>query len=103
MAVIAVATKGIFVDSDSSSFDSSSLSDSLNIPFTPTTNSAGNSEYQDVLAGAKFLQENSSVDAKRIGVVGHSYGGNALDGGGDDLHVHVAAWIHLDKGCFLTL
>ncbi|MEP6766924.1 MAG: prolyl oligopeptidase family serine peptidase, partial [Gemmatimonadaceae bacterium] len=39
------------------------------------TNAAGNSEYQDVMAGAKFLQENASVDAKRIGIWGLSYGG----------------------------
>ena len=41
----------------------------------PGTNSSGNSEYQDVLAGAKFLQERTDVDNKRIGIWGLSYGG----------------------------
>ena len=41
----------------------------------PGTNAAGNSEYQDVLAGAKFLQERADVDNKRIGIWGLSYGG----------------------------
>jgi dipeptidyl aminopeptidase/acylaminoacyl peptidase len=36
---------------------------------------AGASEYQDVLAGAQYLQGLSSVDAKRIGIWGGSYGG----------------------------
>ena len=36
---------------------------------------AGASEYQDVVAGAKFLQSVSGVDAKRIGIWGGSYGG----------------------------
>jgi dipeptidyl aminopeptidase/acylaminoacyl peptidase len=35
----------------------------------------GASEYQDVLAGARFLQHRSDVDAKRIGIYGLSYGG----------------------------
>lgn len=35
----------------------------------------GASEYQDVLAGAKFLQHRSDVDPKRIGIYGLSYGG----------------------------
>jgi dipeptidyl aminopeptidase/acylaminoacyl peptidase len=35
----------------------------------------GASEYQDVLAGAKFLQTLDSVDAQRIGLWGGSYGG----------------------------
>ena len=41
----------------------------------PGTNSSGNSEYQDVLAGAKFLQGRTDVDNKRIGIWGLSYGG----------------------------
>jgi dipeptidyl aminopeptidase/acylaminoacyl peptidase len=36
---------------------------------------AGAAEYQDVVAGAHFLQSLSSVDGKRIGVWGGSYGG----------------------------
>jgi dipeptidyl aminopeptidase/acylaminoacyl peptidase len=35
----------------------------------------GGSEYQDVLAGASFLQNRSDVDASRIGIYGLSYGG----------------------------
>jgi dipeptidyl aminopeptidase/acylaminoacyl peptidase len=35
----------------------------------------GASEYQDVLAGARFLQRQPSVDSKRIGIWGGSYGG----------------------------
>ncbi|HEX3431831.1 MAG TPA: alpha/beta fold hydrolase [Rhizomicrobium sp.] len=35
----------------------------------------GASEYQDVVAGAHFLQHVASVDAKRIGMWGGSYGG----------------------------
>src|ERR1700678_1809241 len=35
---------------------------------------AGAAEYQDVVAGARFLQSLSSVDGKRIGVWGGSYG-----------------------------
>jgi dipeptidyl aminopeptidase/acylaminoacyl peptidase len=36
---------------------------------------AGASEYQDVVAGARFLQSQKGVDAKRIGIWGGSYGG----------------------------
>jgi dipeptidyl aminopeptidase/acylaminoacyl peptidase len=36
---------------------------------------AGASEYQDVVAGAHFLQSTPDVDAKRIGIWGGSYGG----------------------------
>ena len=35
----------------------------------------GASEYQDVLAGANFLQRMNGVDAQRIGIWGGSYGG----------------------------
>jgi dipeptidyl aminopeptidase/acylaminoacyl peptidase len=35
----------------------------------------GASEYQDVLAGARFLQRRADVDPKRIGIYGLSYGG----------------------------
>jgi len=35
----------------------------------------GNSEYQDVLAGAKYLQTRADVDPGRIGIWGLSYGG----------------------------
>ena len=35
----------------------------------------GASEYQDVLAGAKYLQARADVDPKRVGIWGGSYGG----------------------------
>ena len=35
----------------------------------------GGSEYQDVLAGASYLQSRPDVDASRIGIYGLSYGG----------------------------
>jgi dipeptidyl aminopeptidase/acylaminoacyl peptidase len=35
----------------------------------------GASEYQDVLAGAKLLQQRPDVDAARVGIWGGSYGG----------------------------
>jgi dipeptidyl-peptidase-4 len=41
----------------------------------PNTQGRGNSEYQDVLAGAKYLQSRSDVDASRVGIWGLSYGG----------------------------
>ena len=41
----------------------------------PNTNLRGNSEYQDVLAGAKYLQSHPDVDPKRVGIWGLSYGG----------------------------
>ncbi|HZD04285.1 MAG TPA: prolyl oligopeptidase family serine peptidase, partial [Longimicrobiales bacterium] len=39
------------------------------------TNARGNSEYQDVLAGARYLQSRPDVDSTRIGIWGLSYGG----------------------------
>ncbi len=36
---------------------------------------AGASEYQDVLAGARYLQTDPNVDARHIGIWGGSYGG----------------------------
>ena len=39
------------------------------------TQGRGNSEYQDVLAGAKYLQGRADVDPTRVGVWGLSYGG----------------------------
>ena len=36
---------------------------------------SGNSEYQDVVAGAHYLQSLPEVDGKRIGIWGGSYGG----------------------------
>ena len=41
----------------------------------PNTNARGNSEYQDVLAGGKYLQARPDVDPKRVGIWGLSYGG----------------------------
>lgn len=39
------------------------------------TQAQGNAEYQDVLAGAKYLQTRADVDPGRIGIWGLSYGG----------------------------
>ena len=39
------------------------------------TQAQGNAEYQDVLAGAKYLQSRADVDPNRIGIWGLSYGG----------------------------
>jgi dipeptidyl aminopeptidase/acylaminoacyl peptidase len=41
----------------------------------PNTEARGNSEYQDVVAGAKYLQSRPDVDAARLGIWGLSYGG----------------------------
>jgi len=41
----------------------------------PGTNARGNSEYQDVVAGARYLQSRADVDSTRIGIWGLSYGG----------------------------
>ncbi|HEX6464800.1 MAG TPA: alpha/beta fold hydrolase, partial [Vicinamibacterales bacterium] len=41
----------------------------------PDTNLRGNSEYQDVVAGGKYLQSRSDVDPARVGIWGLSYGG----------------------------
>jgi dipeptidyl aminopeptidase/acylaminoacyl peptidase len=41
----------------------------------PNTGAAGNSEYQDVVAGGKYLQTRPDVDPERIGIWGLSYGG----------------------------
>jgi dipeptidyl-peptidase-4 len=41
----------------------------------PNTGGRGNAEYQDVLAGGKYLQTRADVDAGRIGIWGLSYGG----------------------------
>jgi dipeptidyl aminopeptidase/acylaminoacyl peptidase len=41
----------------------------------PNTNSRGNAEYQDVLAGGTYLQSRPDVDPKRVGIWGLSYGG----------------------------
>jgi dipeptidyl-peptidase-4 len=41
----------------------------------PNTGAQGNSEYQDVLAGGKYLQTRPDVDPNRIGIWGLSYGG----------------------------
>ena len=41
----------------------------------PGTQARGNTEYQDVIAGAKYLQGRADVDASRLGIWGLSYGG----------------------------
>jgi len=41
----------------------------------PNGGASGNSEYQDVVAGAKYLQARADVDPGRIGIWGLSYGG----------------------------
>lgn len=41
----------------------------------PNTRTQGNAEYQDVLAGAKYLQGRPDVDPARVGIWGLSYGG----------------------------
>lgn len=41
----------------------------------PKVGAAGNAEYQDVVAGGKYLQSRPDVDPNRIGIWGLSYGG----------------------------
>ncbi|MEA3420093.1 MAG: prolyl oligopeptidase family serine peptidase [Acidobacteriota bacterium] len=41
----------------------------------PNTGRKGASEYQDVVAGARYLQERPEVDPERVGLWGLSYGG----------------------------
>jgi dipeptidyl aminopeptidase/acylaminoacyl peptidase len=41
----------------------------------PNSGGRGNAEYQDVLAGGKYLQGRAEVDPNRIGIWGLSYGG----------------------------
>jgi dipeptidyl aminopeptidase/acylaminoacyl peptidase len=41
----------------------------------PNTGARGNAEYQDVLAGGKYLQSRPDVDPTRVGIWGLSYGG----------------------------
>jgi dipeptidyl-peptidase 4 len=41
----------------------------------PNTGGAGNAEYQDVVAGGKYLQTRPDVDPERVGIWGLSYGG----------------------------
>jgi dipeptidyl aminopeptidase/acylaminoacyl peptidase len=43
--------------------------------FPPRWGPTGASEYQDVVAGARFLQRDPHVDARKIGIWGGSYGG----------------------------
>ncbi len=43
--------------------------------FPPRWGPTGAAEYQDVVAGARFLQRDPRVDSKRIGIWGGSYGG----------------------------
>jgi len=41
----------------------------------PNTGGRGNAEYQDVIAGGKYLQTRPDVDPNRVGIWGLSYGG----------------------------
>jgi dipeptidyl aminopeptidase/acylaminoacyl peptidase len=41
----------------------------------PNTGGRGNAEYQDVVAGGKYLQSRPDVDPDRVGIWGLSYGG----------------------------
>jgi dipeptidyl aminopeptidase/acylaminoacyl peptidase len=41
----------------------------------PNTEARGNSEYQDVVAGAEYLKSRPDVDPQHIGIYGLSYGG----------------------------
>ncbi len=41
----------------------------------PNVGQAGNAEYQDVVAGGKYLQSRPDVDPNRVGIWGLSYGG----------------------------
>ena len=41
----------------------------------PGAGPLGSAEYQDVVAGARFLEQRSDVDGARIGIWGGSYGG----------------------------
>jgi dipeptidyl aminopeptidase/acylaminoacyl peptidase len=41
----------------------------------PNTGGRGNAEYQDVLAGGRYLQSRPDVDPDRVGIWGLSYGG----------------------------
>ena len=41
----------------------------------PNTGGRGNSEYQDVVAAARYLQARPDVDPQRVGIWGLSYGG----------------------------
>ncbi len=41
----------------------------------PDTGARGNAEYQDVVAGGKYLQSRPDVDPNRVGIWGLSYGG----------------------------
>ncbi len=43
--------------------------------FPPRWGPTGASEYQDIVAGARFLQRDPHVDARKIGIWGGSYGG----------------------------
>ena len=41
----------------------------------PNTGGSGNAEYQDVLAGGRYLRSRPDVDPNRVGIWGLSYGG----------------------------
>jgi dipeptidyl aminopeptidase/acylaminoacyl peptidase len=72
----------------------------------PNATEKGASEYLDVLAGAKYLQSLPTVDAKRLGIWGGSYGGfltalalarnSDVFAAGVDLH-GVHNWLNLSE------
>ncbi len=75
----------------------------------PNQGPAGASEYQDIVAGAKFLQKLPYVDPLRIGLWGGSYGGyltalglskdSDLFAAGVDMHgVHDWSWRGIMRG-----
>jgi len=75
----------------------------------PDQGPRGASEYQDILAAGKYLQNMSQVDPRRIGLWGGSYGGtltamglardSSLFAAGVDIHgVHDWAWRGRDFG-----
>ena len=67
----------------------------------PNVGAQGNAEYQDVVAGGKYLQSRPDVDPNRVGIWGLSYGGlltaEALARNSDIFHAGVdLAGVHLE-------